>query len=57
MAPDKGYKPAQEIRHFYCRPCGEYHDKEHPHFAEMQERAKKRKAKQRKAKASSDRGA
>jgi hypothetical protein len=23
--------PTDEIRHFYCRPCGEYHLKTHPH--------------------------
>jgi hypothetical protein len=27
-----------EIRHFYCRPCGEYHLKTHPHHAEMTKR-------------------
>lgn len=21
-----------EIRHFYCRKCGEYHQKTHPHY-------------------------
>jgi hypothetical protein len=30
-----------EIRHFYCRPCGEYHLKTHPHHAEMKERRAK----------------
>ena len=39
----KGYKPKQEITHFYCRPCVEYHHKEHPHFEEMKERKRKRK--------------
>jgi hypothetical protein len=24
-----------EIQHFYCRPCGEYHPKTHPHHAAM----------------------
>lgn len=23
--------PASEVRHFYCRQCGEYHLKNHPH--------------------------
>ncbi len=23
--------PTDEIRHFYCRKCGEYHLKTHPH--------------------------
>jgi hypothetical protein len=27
-----------EIQHFYCRPCGEYHPKAHPHHAEMHAR-------------------
>ena len=27
-----GQEPTDEIRHFYCRPCGEYHLKTHPHF-------------------------
>jgi hypothetical protein len=31
-------EPTDEIRHFYCRPCGEYHPKTHPHHAEMKER-------------------
>jgi hypothetical protein len=26
--------PTDQIRHFYCRPCGEYHPKTHPHHAE-----------------------
>jgi hypothetical protein len=30
--------PTDEIRHFYCRPCGEYHLRTHPHHAEMQTR-------------------
>jgi len=28
-----GEEPTSEIRHFYCRPCGEYHPKTHPHYA------------------------
>lgn len=36
--PEKGYKPAQKIVHFYCRPCGEYHLKTHPHYRAMQRR-------------------
>jgi len=27
--------PSDENPHFYCRPCGEYHLKTHPHHAEM----------------------
>ena len=45
MPPEKGYKYAQPITHFYCRPCGEYHPKDHPHYEEMKERAAKRKQK------------
>jgi hypothetical protein len=41
----KGYKPKQAITHFYCRPCAEYHPKEHPHYRAM----KRRKAERRKA--------
>jgi hypothetical protein len=33
-----GQEPTDEIRHFYCRPCGEYHLKTHPHHAEMKSR-------------------
>jgi hypothetical protein len=33
--------PTDEIRHFYCRPCGEYHPKTHPHHAEMRRRKAK----------------
>jgi hypothetical protein len=36
---------AMEISHFYCRPCAEYHHKEHPHYEEMKQRAAKRKSK------------
>ncbi len=25
--------PTTEIRHFYCRKCGEYHLKTHPHHS------------------------
>jgi hypothetical protein len=34
--------PTDEIRHFYCRPCGEYHLKTHPHHAQMKKRRAKR---------------
>lgn len=44
--PEKGYKPAQKIVAFYCRPCAEYHYKDHPHYRAMKRRAaKRRKAK------------
>jgi len=47
---------AQPILHFFCRPCAEYHLKTHPHFREAQDRAaKRRKAKEADAKASSRR--
>jgi hypothetical protein len=26
-----GQPPTAEIKHFYCRKCGEYHLKTHPH--------------------------
>jgi hypothetical protein len=32
-----------ENPHFYCRPCGEYHPKTHPHHAEMKYRSGQRK--------------
>ena len=28
--------PTDEIRHFYCRKCGEYHLKTHPHYSPRQ---------------------
>jgi hypothetical protein len=37
--------PTDEIRHFYCRPCGEYHLKTHPHHAEMKQRKVMRRVK------------
>lgn len=38
---------AQPILFFFCRPCGEYHEKTHPHYAEQQARAaERRKAKE-----------
>ncbi len=30
-----------ENPHFYCRPCGGYHRKTHPHHAEMKARKRK----------------
>jgi hypothetical protein len=36
-------KYAQKIIHFFCRPCGEYHLKTHPHYRAMKRRAAKRK--------------
>ncbi len=30
--------PPDEIRYFYCRPCGEYHLRTHRHLAEMNKR-------------------
>jgi hypothetical protein len=33
---------SDDVPHFYCRPCGEYHLKTHPHHAEMKKRAKHR---------------
>jgi hypothetical protein len=34
---------AQKIISFFCRPCGEYHYKDHPHYRAMKRRAAKRK--------------
>jgi len=36
---------AQKITHFFCRPCGEYHLKTHPHYRAMKKRARDRKTK------------
>jgi hypothetical protein len=42
-----GAKYAQPILFFFCRPCGEYHPKTHPHYRAMKRRkAKRMKAKQ-----------
>lgn len=35
---------AQKILHFYCRPCGDYHSKKHPHYQAMKRRKAKREA-------------
>jgi hypothetical protein len=35
-------KYAQKITHFFCRPCGEYHEKTHPHYRAQKRRAAKR---------------
>jgi len=32
----------QKIVSFYCRPCGEYHYKDHPHYRAMRRRKAKR---------------
>jgi len=45
----KGYKPKQAVTHFYCRPCKEYHEKAHPHHADMLARREDRQRKQREA--------
>jgi hypothetical protein len=29
---------AQKILFFFCRPCGEYHEKTHPHYRAMKRR-------------------
>jgi hypothetical protein len=39
-------KYGQKILFFFCRPCGEYHYKDHPHYRAM----KRRKLKVQKAK-------
>lgn len=33
---------AQKITHFFCRPCGDYHPKTHPHYRAMKRRSLKR---------------
>jgi hypothetical protein len=33
---------AQPILFFFCRPCGEYHEKTHRHYREMFERKEAR---------------
>jgi len=33
----------KKIIHFYCRPCGDYHLKTHPHYRAQQGRAARRK--------------
>jgi hypothetical protein len=39
-------KYAQPILFFFCRPCGDYHEKAHPHYrAQKRRAAKRRKAK------------
>ena len=41
----KGY--AQPILYFFCRPCGQYELKTHPHYrAQKRRAAKRRKAKE-----------
>lgn len=40
-------KYAQKILFFFCRPCGDYHEKTHPHYrAQKRRSAKRRKAKE-----------
>jgi hypothetical protein len=46
-------KYAQKIIHFFCRPCGEYHLKTHPHYRAMKRRALKRR-KEREAQAAAN---
>jgi hypothetical protein len=35
-------KYAQPILFFFCRPCGDYHEKTHPHYRAMKRRKAKR---------------
>ncbi len=35
-------KYGQKILFFFCRPCGEYHEKTHPHYRAMKRRKLKR---------------
>src|SRR5271156_7017849 len=32
--------PDEKLPHFYCRPCGEYHLKTHPHFQKSNKQSK-----------------
>jgi hypothetical protein len=34
-------KYGQKILFFFCRPCGEYHEKTHPHYRAMKRRKRK----------------
>jgi hypothetical protein len=34
-------KYRQKILFFFCRPCGEYHEKTHPHYRAMKRRKRK----------------
>lgn len=45
----------KKIIHFYCRPCGEYHLKTHPHYEEMRQRARDRQSKPKKRQSKSAR--
>jgi hypothetical protein len=38
----KAGEKAKKIIHFFCRPCGEYHLKTHPHYRAMKQRKAKR---------------
>jgi hypothetical protein len=44
----------QKILHFYCRPCGDYHLKTHPHYRAQKRRAAKRKREREAAQAKED---
>ncbi len=33
--------PSEDRPRFYCRPCGQYHEKTHPHHAAMMKRKRK----------------
>jgi hypothetical protein len=47
-------KYGQPILFFFCRPCGDYHEKTHPHYRAMKRRkAKRRKLAEAKATAAS----
>jgi hypothetical protein len=35
QAGDMGSPYAQPILFFFCRPCGDYHEKTHPHYRSM----------------------
>jgi hypothetical protein len=35
-------KYAQKILFFFCRPCGDYHEKTHPHYRGQKQRSYRR---------------
>jgi hypothetical protein len=35
-------KYGQPILFFFCRPCGEYHEKTHPHYRAQKQRSYRR---------------
>ena len=40
---------AQKILFFYCRKCGDYHEKTHPHYKAQKQRSYRRRRKAKEA--------